>query len=171
MSQITPSRKQKIVSEAMEYWVLFVYLACFFGAFTWYRRLILATYDIGYAHYGVAVLKALILAKVVLIGEVLHLGQRFEDRRLIVPTLYKTLVFSLWVGAFEILEPTIRGLLHGEGLTAGLAELIGKGRYELLAVCLVAFIAFIPFFAFKELERVLGKGPLRTQFFRGRSAS
>jgi len=171
MSQTTANRKQKIVSEAIEYWILFVYLACFFGAFTWYGRLILATYDIGYAHYGVAVFKALVLAKVILIGEALHLGRRFEDRPLIVPTLYKTLVFSLWVGAFSILEPTFRGVLHAEGLAAGLRELTGKSKYELLAVCLVAFFAFIPLFAFKELERVLGKGPLRVQFFRGRVAS
>ena len=38
------------------------------------------------------------------------------------------------------------------------------GKYELLARCLVTFVAFFPFFAFKELERVLGEGKIRTCF-------
>ena len=171
MNETKAGWKQKILAEAIEYWTLVVYLSCFFGAFLWYRRLILATYHISYAHYGVAVLKALVLAKVVLIAEALHLGQRFEDKPLIVPTLYKTVLFSLCVGVFTLLEPTLRGLLRGEGLTGGLEEFVGGGKYEFLALCLIAFIAFIPFFGFKELERVLGRGPLRTQFFRGRAAT
>src|SRR5215510_8842160 len=31
-----------------------------------------------------------------------------------------------------------------------------SGRYELLAQCLVMFCAFVPFFAFKELEEMMG---------------
>jgi len=45
------------------------------------------------------VLEALVLAKVILIGDVLRLGRRFEDKPLIVPTLYKTVVFHPVGGA------------------------------------------------------------------------
>ena len=50
-------------------------------------------------------------------------------------------------------------------LTGGFEELASKGKYELLAQCLVMFGAFIPFFAFKELERVLGQDKLRGLFW------
>ena len=53
-------------------------------------------------------------------------------------------------------------------MAGGLAKLWGEGKYELLARCLVTFLAFIPFFAFKELEAVVGKGSLRRLFFRKR---
>jgi hypothetical protein len=41
----------------------FIYLAIFFGVFTWYRRFVLAEYRITYLHYGTAIIEALILAK------------------------------------------------------------------------------------------------------------
>ena len=163
--------KQKLVSEMIEYWLVVLYLACFFGLFTWYRRFILAEYQISYVHYGVSLLEALVLAKVILIGDVLRLGRQFEDKPLIVPTLFRSVVFSLWVGAFGVLEHTIGGLLSGQGLAGGFEQLMRIGKYELLARCLVTFVAFIPFFAFKELERVLGEGKIRTLFFRGRAAT
>jgi hypothetical protein len=162
--------KQKIISEMIKYWLIVVYLACFFGLFTWYRRFILAEYQISYVNYGVSLLEALVLAKVILIGDVLRLGRGLEDRPLIVPTLHKAVVFSLWVGVFSVLEHTIGGLLRGQGLAGGFEELMSKGKYELLARCLVTFVAFIPFFAFKELDRVLGEDKMRTLFFRGRAA-
>src|SRR5262249_4612833 len=153
MSNATKTRahwKQKIVSELIEYWILVVYLGVFFGAFNWYRRLVLAAYQITYLHYGMAVLEALVLAKVILIGPAVHLGQRLDDRPLIVPTLYKAVVFSLWVGVFTVLEHTVEGLFHEHGLAGGVEELMRTGKYEVLARCLVMFCAFIPLFAFKE---------------------
>ena len=162
--------KQKLVHEMVEYWINFVYLALFFGVFISYRRLIMAEYQISYQHYGIVVIKALVLAKVIMIGDVLRLGRRLEDKPLIFVTLYKTVVFTLWVLLFNVLEDAIRGILHGIGLAGGFDELISKGTDELLAGCLVVFFAFIPFFAFKELGRLLGEGKISELFFRGKSA-
>src|SRR5262249_48513860 len=67
---------------------------------------------------------------------------------------------------FSVLEETIRGLLHGKGLASGVEEIASRGWYELLSRCVVIFVAFIPFFSFKELERVLGPEQLRTLFWR-----
>src|SRR5271157_5165262 len=110
--------KSKAIREMVEYYVVFMYLAVFFGLFTWYRRLILAEYQISYLHYGVSVIQALVLAKVILVGRALHLGQRLKNHPLIVPTVYKAVVFSIFVGIFGVVEPTIIGLLHGKGIAA-----------------------------------------------------
>lgn len=48
---------------------------------------------------------------------------------------------------------------------------MGRGKYELLTDSLVTFFAFIPFFAVKELERVLGEGKLGELFFWRRAAT
>ena len=160
--------KHRLAHEMLEYWINFVYLAIFFAVFTWYRRLILAEYRITYLHYWVAVFEELILAKVILIGDAMRLGRRFEDKPLIFPALYKAFVFSLFVGLFAVLEHTIGGLLRGKGLAAGFHEIISEGRDELLARCLLTFFAFIPFFAFKELGRVMGERGLLRMFFRKR---
>ena len=157
--------KRKVVDEMVEYYFNFVYLAFFLVAFAWYRRLILAEYDILYLSYWMPLVEAAILAKVIMVGDLLPFGQGLERKPLLVPTLFRTVLFGVYVGVFSVLERTIRGLLHGEGLSAGLADLASKGRNELLAQCVIMACAFVPFFAFKELEGVLGKDKLRELFW------
>ncbi len=157
--------KKKLFHELAEYWINVAYLTLMFAAFTQYRRLLLASYDIMYTNYWVAVIEALVLGKVIMIGDVLRLGRELEHKPLIYSTLYKTVVFSLFVGAFTVIEHAIKGLWNGKGLTGGLVDYFGKGTHELLAGCLVTFVAFIPFFAFRELSRVLGEGKIWGLFF------
>jgi len=164
--------KSKAISEMTEFYIIAMYLAFFFGLFTWYRRLILAEYKISYLHYGTAVIKALVLAKVIMIGRALRLGRRWlKDPPLIWPIIFQSVVFTIFVGIFGVAESTIIGLLHGQGIAAGFDEFMSAGTLELLARCMVIFVAFIPFFAFGELERVLGEGTLEKLFFRRRSAT
>jgi hypothetical protein len=161
--------KKKIVHEMVEYWINACYLTLMFAAFTQYRRFILAAHDITYANYGFAVIKALILAKVVMIGAVLRLGRGLEQKPLIYPTIYKTVVFTIFVGLFTIIEHVIKGVWKGEGFMGGLIDFLGKGTHELLANSLVVFVAFIPFFGVKELGRVLGEEKIWALFFHKRA--
>jgi hypothetical protein len=163
------SWKKKIFHELVEYWINVAYLTLVFAAFTQYRRLVLAAYDITYTNYWVALIEALILAKVIMIGDVLRLGCGLEDKPLIYPTLYKTAVFTLFVGIFTVLENVIKGLWKGTRLTGDIVEFLGTGHNEFLANALVVFVAFIPFFGVKELGRVLGQDKIWTLFFRRRA--
>jgi len=160
--------KQKVVHEVIEYWINFVYLAFFLIAFTWYRRLVLAEYHIQYTNYWFPLVEAAVLAKVIMIGDLLRLGRRLKHKRLIIPTLYRTVVFSLWIAVFSVLEATVRGLLHRQGFMGGIEELANRDWHEWLAGCVMAFVAFIPFFAFKELDLVVGEGKLLALLFRNR---
>ena len=162
--------KQKILHELVSYWVVFLYMAIFFGVFTTYRRLLLAHYQIDYAEHGISIIKALVLAKVVLVAEALRLGRGFEEKPLILPTLYKTLLFTVCVALFGVAESLVRSFIGGKGLTAAVGELMSGFGYEWLARALVVFFAFIPFFAVRELMRVLGRGVVQTLFFQRRSA-
>ena len=161
--------KQRVVREVVEYWINFVYVAFFLVAFTWYRRLVLAEYHIVYMHYWFPVIEAAVLAKVIIIGALLRLGRRLDHKPLIIPTLYRTVVFSVWIAVFNLLEATLRGLIHRQGFMGGMEELASKDWHEWLAGCVVAFVAFIPFFAFKQLELALGKDTLRPLFWRRRT--
>ncbi len=156
--------KKKILHEFTEYWLNVAYLTLIFAAFTQYRRFILASHDITYTNYGFAVIEALVLAKVIMIGDVFRLGRGLEHKPLIYPTLYKTVVFTLFVALFTILEHVVKSLWNGTGFTGGLAAFVGS-PHELLANSLVVFVAFIPFFGVKELGRVLGKEKIQALFF------
>ncbi len=119
--------KEKAKHELIEYAVNVVYLTLVIAGFMINRRLVLASYDIVYTNYWVALIEALILGKVIMIGGVFGLGRSLESRPLIFPTIYKTVVFTLLIGAFKVLEHVIRGLWRGGDITAGLVELSEKG--------------------------------------------
>jgi hypothetical protein len=167
--QNTATWTEKVSHELIEYGINAIYLALVFAAFTQYRRLLLAAHDISYTNYWVALIEALVLGKVIMIGNVFHLGRGLEDRPLIYPTLYKTAVFTVFVGVFKVIEHVIKGLWNGEGIMGGLVELSEKGIEVVLANSLVLLVAFLPFFAVRELGRALGEGKLWKLFFLKRS--
>ena len=160
--------KRKLGHELKEFLSVFLFLALFFSAFTTYRMLLLDEFHLRYFNYGSALVSALVLSKIILLGEYAHLGRRREGTALIVSTLYKSLVFGLLAAAFRILEEAIKELVFRK---PSLLPVDNGTISELLARTLVMFCAFIPFFAFRETARVLGEGKLYELFFRGRSGT
>ena len=158
--------KRKLFLEMTAYWINVAYLTILFAVFTSYRRLILAHYDITYSNWGISFVKAMVLAKVVMVGGLFHFARRLEKKPLILATILNSFLFTVWVALFATVESALRGLIHGKGLSAAFDHLLSEGWNEFYAKCLVVFVAFIPFFAFKELSRVLGKGKIWEWFFR-----
>src|SRR5215467_7749883 len=129
MEKASAGWKKKVVHEVIEYWINFGYLAFFLVAFTWYRRLILAEYQVQYTNYWSPLIEAAVLAKVIMVGDMLRLGRAMENKPLIFSALFRTVMFSVWVAIFSVLEETVRGLLHGKGLASGVAEIANRGWY------------------------------------------
>ena len=163
------SLKQRVFSAMIRYWVYVVYLTLVFAAFTQYRRLILADVGIIYTDYWVALIKALILAKVIMVGDALKLGRGLDEKPMIIPTLVKTSVFTVLVSIFTLLEHAVRGFWNEMGPVDSLTIFLVEGRQEVIANALVVFVAFIPFFALRELSALLGgETNLITLFFKGK---
>jgi len=163
------SLKEKAIEELKVFWLITLYLAVFLGSFTVYRRLILKEFGVTYLHYGFALIEALIIAKVILIGQAFGLARRFERGPLILSVIYKSVLFGLFVALFSILEHVVEGLFHREDFAAILRHLTDIGIYEILARVIMMIVAFIPFFAFWEIGRVFGPNKLFALFFSRRS--
>lgn len=161
----TQGLKERALAELKAYWAITLYLWIFLGSFTVYRRLILAETGVAYVHYGIALIEAMIIAKVVLIGRIFGFTRRFDHLPLYVPVIYKSLLFALLVLAFGALEKTVSGMIDREGLLAGVQKIAEVGRYEIGARTLMLTVALVPFFAFSELGRVLGTNRLTSLFF------
>ena len=157
--------KERAVEEFRVFGVTALYLWVFLGSFTVYRRLVLAETGVTYLHYGFALIEALIIAKVVLIGKMFGFTRRFEDKPLIVPVLYKSLLFGIFVLLFGIVEHLIEGWFDKQGLWGGLHDFREIGIDEICARVLMLMVAFVPFFAFWELGRVVGTRKLAAVFF------
>ena len=159
------SLKERAIEELNLFWIIALYLMVFFGSFTMYRRLVAAETGTAYLHYGFALIEALVIAKVILVGRMLGFTRRFEDKPLIVPVLYKSVLFAILVIAFAVVERVVEGWFHEQGVVGGLRELGDIGAYEVGARVLMLIVAFVPFFAFGEIGRVLGANKLAAMFF------
>jgi hypothetical protein len=148
------SVKQKVVHEFKEVAILTAYLAFFFCALATYSMLLLGKFHISYFAYGTAIINALVIAKVILIGDALHAGTKYEGRALLYSAIWKAFVFGLLVFAFHILEEMIKQLIHGKDALGAFHEI----RLEdLLSRTVIIFCTFIPLFIFREMKRVLGE--------------
>jgi len=160
-----PSLKRKAIHEAMELAWVFAFLAFFFCALVTYSTLLLREFHIKYLSYAFALLNALIIAKVILIGELAHFGKKYEARPLLLSAIYKAFLFSLLVFGFHFAEEAIKGLLHGVTVARTFHEIRID---DLLGRSIVIFCVFIPLFAFREFRRVLGEDKFYNLLFRSR---
>jgi hypothetical protein len=162
--------KRKAYEATKEFLLIALYLWVIFGLFALYRALILGQ-GIPTLEKGLALINALVLGKVMLIAKELRLGETAHDAPLIYPTLLKSALFSVVLALFKILEEAVRGLFHGSSFQQSIAD-IGGGTWQgILCVATLLFVLLIPFFAFTELQRVLGDGKLQELFFRARQPS
>jgi hypothetical protein len=160
------SLKQRAVAELKEFWITALYLMVFFGAFTFYRRMVLAQFGVVYLNYGVAIIEALVIAKVVLIGRALGMERHLErSGPLILSVILKAAVFAFVAILFGVLEKIVEGLLHKKDWSDIMRALLAVGPHELLARTIMLLVSFVPFFAFWELGRVLGRDKLIDIFF------
>jgi hypothetical protein len=100
-----------------------------------------------------------------MIGDALRMGRGLRNWPLAVPTIYRTVVFSLLVVLFSVIEHVVGALLHGKKAAEGIAELTNTGWQGLLAWYVLILVAFLPFFTVKEIEASFGQSKVRGLFF------
>jgi hypothetical protein len=161
--------KQKAKHELKEMLVLSAYLAFFLCALSAYKLLLLKQYQVDeYWNFGFAVINALIITKVIMIGQYAKLGRRHEGKAIVISAVWKSFVFSLLVFAFHIIEEVIKRLIHGADV-----EKASRGlRFEEFGSrALVVFCTFVPLFIFLEMRRVLGEESFLSLIFKRHTAA
>jgi hypothetical protein len=154
MNSTHPSRKEKLKHELLEMIWLFLYLAFFFCALVAYDTLLLKQYEVEYWNFGFALLNALVITKVIMIGEYAKLGTRHEGKALFISAVWKALVFGALVFAFHVVEEIVKRIIHGADLERASHHL----RFEqFTSRAIVVFSTFIPLFIFREFRRVMGE--------------
>ena len=163
--------KERAATELKRYIAIAVYLWVLFSMFEVHRLAVLREVQVrsvsGY-QFGFAALNALIMAKVILIGEALHVGERLSNKRLIFSALFKSAVFAVFVICFDMIEGITVGLIHGKSIVASIPRLGGGGLEGILLYGIMAFVVLIPFFLFTAMQRVLGKDVLHAAIFQKR---
>jgi hypothetical protein len=156
---------QRAMHELKEFAILAIYLYITLGAVILMKTAVLHTQGIEVSPWGIAIVKAAVLAKFMLLGSAMKIGGRNATRPLIWPTLHKAFAFLVLLIVMTIIEEAVVGLFHHRSIGASLGELVGPRLEETMAGFLIMLLVLIPFFAFRVLSEALGEGRLERMFF------
>ena len=175
-AQITPSaardaesRWRKVGKWVFHEWKRFMlmalYLYVIFSLFVLNQTIILRQHGINYEMHGFALFNALVLGKIMLVAENLRLARWLPRKPLIYRILFEGLSFSLLFICFHVVENVVTGLVKGQAAAESVPAIGGGGLAGIASVALVMFVMLIPFFAFRNVSRELGRGRLEAMVF------
>lgn len=165
--------KERLLDEVKEVGLVMGYLAISFSIIQTFRcATILAKCSENdfLTSYATACVSAVLLGKFVFVIEKMRISKRFSNRPLIIPVLYKTVLFTIAANVLMHLEA--RFLHHGAEPTSTASANPVPAMSDPLAFSLCFFahqlaimVTFFIFFTFRDIARVLGRGRLKKMFF------
>jgi hypothetical protein len=160
---------RRMFSELKRLLQIFLYMLICVGAVLYFRLSIPSAENVGLWHFGYALVKALLLAKFILLGHMLHVGERQRRRPLFYSSLYQAL--SLWLLLIVLLglEEGVVALVQGHTIRASIGAVLGRSLHLILAQGLLMFLLLLPYVAFLQLNDALGPGNLKRLFFADRT--
>jgi hypothetical protein len=161
--------RQRAVHEFREFLFLSAYLYITLGAVILTKTAALHAQGMDITPWGSAIVKAMVLAKFMLVGRAMGMGEHATDSPLIWPTLHKTFAFLALLIVLTLIEEAVVGLFHGRSIAASLGELAGPRFLETMAGIIVVMLVLFPYFAFRVLDEALGEGRLMRMFFVSRT--
>lgn len=152
---------ERVQHELSEYLMISAYLFICFGALLFYKAAILHSDGIEFAPFGIAIVKALVVGKFVLILHALKIGEQKDSARvLFADILKKSALFLIFLGALTVAEEFIVGLLHGRFVVDAVGDIGGGTLQQALATSMLMLLILIPYFTFRVVAVRLGEGVL-----------
>jgi hypothetical protein len=152
---------QRARHELIEYFAISAYLFICFSSMLFYKSAILRGEGIEFTVLGLALLKALILGKFILILQAVKVGERGDQSGILIFAILKSSVlFLIFLVALNAVEELGVGLFHGRAAREVLGEMAGGTLTEALAVCVLLLLVLIPYFLLRGLASRLGEGVL-----------
>jgi len=156
---------RKLGHELKEYAAISLYLYICFAVIVLYKTAVLRAHGVDYAPYGLAAIKALILAKFMLVGEATKMGGRYRNKALIFPIIHKSLVFLVLLVVLSVIEEVVAGAFRGRSVATSLSEFAGGTWLQIIATALLLLLILLPYFAFRQIGEYLGRGSLHRMLF------
>ena len=158
--------RRRTIHEFKIFAFIFLYLYITFGAIILMKTAILHAHGINFTPWGIAAVKAAILAKFMLLGHALKLGDSGKFGPLIWPTLYGAVTFMLLLVVLTIIEEIVVGFFHGRSVVSSLGELSGAHLAETVAGIMHHIVGAYSVFCFPRARHVAWKRPPDTDVFR-----
>jgi hypothetical protein len=156
---------QRASRELIEYLIISAYLFVCFGSLLFYKSAILRVEGVEFTAFGLALVKALILGKFILVLQAVKIGERSDRPGVLFVDILKTsFLFLVFLVILNAIEEICLGLLHGRAAREVIGEMAGGTLPEAVAVCILLLLVLIPYFSFRGLASRLGDGVLWKHF-------
>ncbi|WP_421694644.1 hypothetical protein [Aestuariivirga sp.] len=161
-----PAIIDRAKDQIRQFLLMFFYLWVQLTLFVLNDRIALNEHGLTLTFNGLALVNALVLAKVMLLMEDLHLSRWLDNRPLIYSIIYESALLSVMFLVFHVAERLAVGMWHGHTLEGSLPMIGGGGFSGVVSVALILFFSLLPFFAFKHLTRAVGAARVKALLFK-----
>ncbi|MCX5516714.1 hypothetical protein C3941_17710 [Kaistia algarum] len=157
----------RLIGEFRLFMVLFLYLWVLFGLFVLNQDIAQREHGDSIALQGFAILNALVLGKIMLVAEHLDFARWLRRKPAILSILFEAAFCSALFLGFHVIERSITILVRGTAASESPFSFGGGGPLGLAIVVVILFVSLLPFFAFKNVMRVIGEERMRRILFDG----
>ena len=155
----------KFSAELKKIFILFVYFAIWFSALAFLSFSVARLQGFPYVHISLALVKALLCAKFMLMGQMLYPIQSKRDRPLIGQILPRSIVYVGVVVLLSALESALEGWIHHRGFISSLANFGNGDPIHILALSLIYWLIVLPYLTFMSLQSVIGSPEMKKIFW------
>ena len=153
-----PTIKQRAREEIRNFWYIATYLFVCFAVLMFFESTLTNNANTGVFSLGTAAIKAAILAKFILIGDALGIGDKSRAPRLAGSIVTKSIQLWLLLILLTVIEELVVGRLHGHAFAATWAEYRQKPVVPLFAKSLVVLLILLPLIATTGIQPDPGPG-------------
>ena len=147
--------------ELKRYAIISAYLFVCFSVVMLYDTSQSPARQASWAALAVALGKALVVGKFILIGEALKPGTRLGAPTLLHRVAWRSLGLLVVLILLKLIEELVIGLVHGKTVAMIAGELGGQSWLTLLGPVLLMLLVLIPLVTATEIDRALGDGGLK----------
>jgi hypothetical protein len=148
---------QRLAEEVRSYALLSLYFFVCFAAILTYKSAILAEEGVTFSPLAFAAIKAIVLAKFLLIGRAARLGERLRQDHLARATLARSALFAAFIFLLVLVEESVVGLIHGRTVGDALGEMLSGRVLEVAATVVLLWLVLLPYLALQEMKARLGE--------------
>jgi hypothetical protein len=156
-----PTLKERAIEELHTFKLVAGYLLVCFAVLMFYESTLPGGAEAGVFSLGTAAIKAAIVAKFLLLGQALGVGEQARVTRVGPAIFAKSVQLWLLVIVLSVAEELLVGRFHGRSFGATLADYESRSLVHMLAKSLVVLLILLPLIATREFSRTLGPGVLR----------
>src|SRR5690349_16323721 len=140
--------RKRALDEFKAFAILSFYLYICLGTVILYKSAVLSSVGVDFEIWGTAAIKAMVLAKFMLLARMLHLEQHHRNKPLIWSICTHAFVFLLVLLVLTTIEELVIGGIHRRPVMVSLDRVVGSSVLVAGATCIIMFLILVPYSTF-----------------------